>query len=210
MTASIFGATGFTGSTILQLLLQDSAFESVKIFVRKSIGLTHPKLKEYIIDFEKIESYQSDIQADTFFNCLGTTIQKAGSQAAQQRIDRDYPIAIAKVVKTGLMLNVSSVGADASASNFYLKTKGEMEDAVTEILGSRAIFFRPSFIVGQRPEFRLGEKLGIYIMKPIDFFLKGNLSKWHSIDVSILAKSMVNAAKNKPNQSVLYYKDMIV
>ena len=210
MTASIFGATGFTGSSILQLLLQDSAFESVKIFVRKSIGLTHPKLKEYIIDFDKIENHQAEIQADAIFNCLGTTIQKAGSQAAQQRIDRDYPIAIAKVVKTGLMLNVSSVGADALAGNFYLKTKGEMENGVREILGDRAIFFRPSFIVGQRPEFRLGEKLGIYVMKPIDFFLKGNLSKWHSIDVSILAKSMVNAAKNKPSQSVLYYKDMIV
>ncbi len=212
MTASIFGASGFTGSTILDLLLADSSFTEVKVFVRKPMNIKHAKLQEFIIDFDKIADYQVNIKSDVVFNCMGTTIKKAGSKAAQQTIDRDYPVAIAQVAAlagVGKILNVSSVGAEGNPSNFYLKTKTEMERGVATAMGKNAYFFRPSFIVGNRPEFRLAERGGIYLMKIFDLGLVAGLSKWHSMPVETLAQSMINVAKNGYKQPVLEYKEIL-
>jgi uncharacterized protein YbjT (DUF2867 family) len=200
MEAIVIGATGLTGQALTKYLLQDNAFTKVRLLVRKKTNLIHPKLEEIIFDFEHPERQVSALKGDVLFNALGTTIKKAGSQSAQQIIDRDYPIALAQLAKAqGVtkMLNVSSVGADEHSSNFYLRTKGEMETGVQKIFGNQAIFFQPSFLIGKRQEFRLGEKIGILAMKVADILLVGPLSKYHSIEAEAVAKAMIEYSKNE-------------
>lgn len=199
MEAIVIGATGLTGQALTKYLLQDNAFTKVKILVRKKTNLSHSKLEEIIFDFDNPSLQAVALKADVLFNALGTTLKKAGSQGAQQVIDRDYPIVLAQLAKTqGVtkMLSVSSVGADSNSSNFYLRTKGEMEDGVQKVFGNQAVFFQPSFLVGDRQEFRIGEKIGLWAMKVIDLFLVGPVAKYHSIDADDVAKAMIEHSKS--------------
>ena len=145
MKAIIIGATGLVGNLILQEVLNDTDFSEVRIFVRKSVGIINPKLKEFVSPMKEIDSLSSDIQGDVLFNALGTTIKQAGSQAEQQRIDRDLPIAFARIAAANgvkAMLNVSSVGANLNGG-FYLKTKAEMESGTEQYFHEKAFYFLP-------------------------------------------------------------------
>lgn len=201
MKVLIFGASGLTGSTLIPLLLADASVREVVLFVRKiDSRLSSPKLKQIVVDFDKLSDYADEIRGDVVFNCLGTTLAKAGSQAAQQRIDRDYPIAIAQLAAAngvGCFVSISSVGADATSGNFYLRTKGEMEAGVAAAMGKKAYALRPSMLVGNRHEFRLGEKIGIYAMKLADPLLGGTWRKYRSMPILSLAKAALAIAKGK-------------
>jgi hypothetical protein len=212
MKAVIIGATGLVGNLILRELLNDDHFSEVKIFVRKSTGIINPKLKEIINPMKDIESLKGEVQGDVLFNGMGTTIKQAGSQAEQQRIDRDIPIEFARIASDNgikLILNVSSVGASLKG-NFYLKTKAEMEHGTGKYFPGMAFHFRPSFLVGDRKEYRLAEKVLVSVMKIIDPLLGGSSKKYRSMPVDKLAKAMVNVSKHpegKPN--VLHYSDIM-
>ncbi len=200
MKAVIFGASGLTGAALTAQVLAESSVNEVVVFLRRASGMRHAKLTEIIIDFDKMQEHAAQINGDVVFNCLGTTLAKAGSQAAQQRIDRDYPIAVAQIAAANgvpLMVSVSSVGTSESG-NFYLKTKAEMEAGVVAAMGAnRSVFMRPSMLMGDRKEFRLGEKIGIYAMYGIDYVLLGGLRKYRSMPINALAKAMINVAKGK-------------
>jgi hypothetical protein len=143
---------------------------------------------------------------------MGTTIKKAGSQAEQQRIDRDLPVSFAKIAsKNGvkIMLNVSSIGASLKGG-FYLKTKAEMENGTEKFFPQNTFHFRPSFLVGERKEFRPAEKIAYFAMKAIDPILTGSAKKYRSMPVEKLAKAMINVSKNPEGKpSVLYFPEII-
>ena len=212
MKAIVIGATGLVGNLILKEVLNDSDFSEVRIFVRRSTGITNPKLKEIVSPMKDINTLKSEIQGDVLFNAIGTTIKQAGSKEEQQRIDRDLPISFARIASENgvkLMLNVSSVGADLKGG-FYLKTKAEMENGTEQFFHKAAFYFRPGFLVGKRTEFRLAEKIAFGVMKAVDPILKGSSKKYRSMPADKLAKAMVNLSKNpvgKPN--ILYYPEII-
>lgn len=206
-SAIIFGVTGLTGKTILGQLITDDRYNKIYIVSRRPTGNKHSKVEEIIFDFKDFNSLP-DLKADHVFSCMGTTIKKAGSQEAQQVIDRDYPIGIAKYAKqinAEKLIVVSSVGTDINSGNFYLRTKGEMEEGVKKHF-QKAVFVRPSFIFGDREERRIGEKIGIGIFKVINPLLMGGLSKYKGIDVKALAQAMINACFIETKQ-VLHYED---
>lgn len=205
--ALIFGVTGLTGKTILGQLLNDSRYSKIYIVSRRPTGHSDPKVEEILFDFKDFNSIPV-LKTDHVFSCMGTTIKKAGSQEAQQVIDRDYPIEIAKYAgKIGAekLVCVSSVGTDINSGNFYLRTKGEMEEGVKKHF-PKAVFVRPSFIFGDREERRTGEKIGISIFKVINPLLLGGLSKYKGVDVSRIAKAMINSCFKETKQ-VLHYED---
>lgn len=212
MKAVIIGATGLVGNLILKDVLNDSHFTEVRIFVRKPTGIINPKLKEIVNPMKDIQSLASEVVGDVLFNAMGTTIKQAGSQAEQQRIDRDIPIQFAKIASDNgakLMLNVSSVGASMKG-NFYLKTKAEMEHGTEKYFPGMAFHFRPSFLAGERREYRLAEKILVRVMKIIDPVLSGSSKKYRSMPVDKLAKAMVNLSKlpeGKPN--ILHYSEIM-
>jgi uncharacterized protein YbjT (DUF2867 family) len=206
-TAIIFGVTGLTGKTILSQLIEDKRYHKIYIISRRPTGTNNSKVEEIIFDFRNFDSLPT-LKADHVFSCMGTTIKKAGSQGAQQIIDRDYPIEIAKYasqIGAEKLICVSSVGTDINSGNFYLSTKGEMEEGVKKYF-PKAVFVRPSLIFGDREERRIGEKIGISIFKIINPLLFGGLSKYKGIDVKTLAQAMINACFIETKQ-VLHYKD---
>jgi uncharacterized protein YbjT (DUF2867 family) len=212
MKAIVIGATGLVGSHILKELLKDDSFSYVTIFVRNPTGIVNPKLKEIVSPMRDIDSLRSDIQGDVLFNALGTTIKKAGSQAEQQRIDRDLPINFARLASENgvrIIVNVSSVGASLKGV-FYLKTKAEMENGTMKFFPGKGFNFRPGFLVGNRKEFRRAEKIAFVAMKLIDPILYGSSKKYRSMPVEKLAKAMVNLTKNPEGKpSVLYYPEIM-
>jgi uncharacterized protein YbjT (DUF2867 family) len=213
MKAIVIGATGLVGNLILKELLNDNDFSEVRIFVRKPTGIINPKLKEIISPLEDIVSLSSEIRGDVLFNAMGTTIKKAGSQKEQQRIDRDMPIAFAKIASVNgvkMMLNVSSVGADLKGG-FYLKTKAEMENGTQAFFPKTIYHFRPSLLVGKRKEFRLMEKISSGVMKVIDPILIGSAKKYRSMPVEKLAKAMVSISKDPAGKpTILYFQEIMM
>ena len=212
MKAIVIGATGLVGNLILKELLNDNDFSEVRIFVRKPTGIINPKLKEIITPMTDINTLSSEIQGDVLFNALGTTIKKAGNQEEQQRIDRDLPVVFAKIASENgvkIMLNVSSVGANLNGG-FYLKTKAEMENGTGKFFPQSVFHFRPGFLVGDRKEFRLVEKIASGVMKVIDPILTGSSKKYRSMPADKLAKAMVSLSKNPAGKpAVLQFSDIM-
>jgi uncharacterized protein YbjT (DUF2867 family) len=212
MRAIIIGATGLVGNLILKEVLEDIDFSEVRIFVRKPTGIINPKLKEFVSPMAEIVSLTCEVKGDVLFNALGTTIKKAGSQAEQQRIDRDLPVSFARIAsKNGvkIMLNVSSAGASLKGG-FYLKTKAEMENGTDKFFPGNIYHFRPGFLVGERKESRPAEKIAYFVMKAIDPILTGPAKKYRSMPADKLAKAMINVCKNPEGKpSVLYFPEII-
>ena len=204
-TALLLGATGLTGSLLLNLLLQSEDYKKVIIYVRKSTNQIHPKLVEQIIHYDTIETA---VEADDVFCCLGTTIKIAKTKEAFEKVDLHYPLKIAALQhKAGStqFLVVSAMGASASSSIFYSKTKGLME-AGLEAIGFESLYiFRPSFIMGNRKEERMGEKIGIAISKLIAPLMLGPLKNYQPVEASAIAASMIAHAlsNQKGNQLIL-------
>ncbi|MGB3947384.1 MAG: NAD(P)H-binding protein [Bacteroidia bacterium] len=197
-TAIIIGATGLIGNELLNLLLNDSEFEKVKIFVRKSQSITNSKLEQHIVNFDSIENFSSLITGDVCYCCLGTTINTAGSKEAFTKVDYTYPTEFAKIAKNNGIANfllISSIGANKNSSNFYLKVKGDTEYALEQLNFKHLALLRPSMLLGKRTEFRLGESIGKIAMKLFSFAFIGSLKAYKAIEATTVAKAMIVLSK---------------
>ena len=193
-TALVAGATGLTGKHLLEFLLADERYASVCALVRKATLQAHPKLSEHVIDFESLGKLP---KADDAFCCLGTTIKKAGSQAAFRKVDFDTVInfaAAAKAAGAKRFLVVSALGANAKSSVFYNRVKGEMENALKAMNFESLHVFRPSFLLGERAEARVGERLGIAVFSALAPLMIGPARKIRPVEAKAVARGMVLAA----------------
>lgn len=137
--------------------------------------------------------------ADDIFCAIGTTIKKAGSQENQYRIDCEYPNNIAKLAKENgakQFALVSSIGANKNSNNFYLRTKGDLEEKLKSLNFNSLIIMRPSLILGNRKEFRLGEKTAIIFAKIVSPLFIGGLKKYKGVNASNIAQSMILHSNN--------------
>jgi uncharacterized protein YbjT (DUF2867 family) len=211
-TALVVGATGLVGSQCLKTLLDGGAYERVIAFTRRPLGQQHPRLVETIVDFDKLEDLEPFPAADVFC-ALGTTIAKAGSQADYLKVDFEYPRIVAErsaAAGATQFLLVSSVGADPQSGNFYLRVKAQLEKAVTGRSFESVHIFRPSFLIGSREEFRLGETLGVAASRALQFALMGKLRKYRPIAASTVATAMAAAAREaKPGRHIYHYDDIV-
>lgn len=190
-TAIIIGATGLIGSTLVEQILENPAYSKVILLLRKPLNISHPKLLQELIDFDKSDA--SKIVGDDLFCAMGTTLAKAGSKEAQYKIDCTYPFEIGKIAKANGMkqyILVSSLGADFQSSNFYLRTKGDLEQKIESLGFQNFVSLRPSFLLGDRKEFRLGEKIAVVIAKLLSPLMIGGLKKYRGIEASKVANSM--------------------
>lgn len=209
-SALLVGATGLVGGHCLQLLLSSPEYSRVCIIGRRSLVIRHPKLKQVTVDFDALPQDPAVFGVDDVFCCLGTMIAKAGSQEAFARVDRDYPIVIAGLaVKFGAkqFLLVSSVGADIQSRNFYLRTKGEVEGAISVLPFQSAHIFRPSMLLGKRMEFRWKERLFEPLMRGLQWMFVGSLRKYRPIEARDVASAMVSAA-SRGGQGVQIYEGL--
>lgn len=196
-TALILGATGLVGGKLLDRLLASDRYERVTTIGRRSTGRQHPALVQHVVDFEDLEGHADLFAVDDIFCCLGTTIRKAGSQERFLEIDVEYPVQAAELgAARGAeqFLVVSSLGADPDSRVFYSRAKGEMEVRVRQ-LPLRAIWIlRPSLLLGERDELRVGERVAEVVMVPVAPLLIGPLRRYRPIRASAVAQAMVDLA----------------
>lgn len=206
-SAIVVGATGLTGTSLIEQLCENDDYVSVIVIARRELQYKHPKLEVKIRNFDTLE--ERDIEfAHELYCCLGTTIKKAGSREAFEKVDFEYPLAIASLAKKrGIphMLVITAMGANEQSSIYYNRVKGKLEQALMELGLQRLSIIRPSLLVGQREEFRFGEKLGETVLKLIKPLLIGPLKRVRSIDASQVAKAMIVIALHGKKQPVTIY-----
>ena len=206
----VAGSTGLIGRNVIEALSNTN--QSVVALTRRSISNLPHNITELIIDFDAFEKHGSLPPCSNVFICLGTTIKTAGSKENFRKVDIDYCLSIAKKAqKSGAetLSLISSIGANSSSKNFYLKTKGELEEAIQDLGFSTVNIFRPSFLVGERSEKRMAEKVAIKLAKIMDLFLIGSARKYRSVKAELLAKTMVSKIDSKPGVNYFYFDDFL-
>lgn len=166
-TAIVIGATGLVGRALVDHLADADHIDKIITLTRRSANHLSPKVFNQVVDFDHLEDYAESFNGDLLFSCLGTTIKQAGSISAQRKVDLDYQFKAAQIaVNNGVnhYLLVSSSGANERSNNEYLKMKGELEQKIKALPFKRISIFQPSLLLGQRTEFRLGEKIGGWVM----------------------------------------------
>lgn len=208
----VIGASGLIGSALISSLCKDESIGKITIIARSLFVISNPKIIIKIIDFENTNQFQNALKdADVIFCAVGTTLKKVkGDISAYRKVDYDIPVNAAKYGKESGAMHfavVSSYGADSSKSNFYLKLKGEMEDALREMNLPSLYIFRPSLLLGKRRERRLLEDIGQSVLPIVAPLFPSNMRPILGGDV---AKAMIEAVKqNKDAHKVYHYNDMM-
>lgn len=212
-TALLAGATGLVGSHVLQLLLADAGWSRVVTVGRRTTPVRHAKLEQRVLDLGGIGALGDLPRADDVFCCLGTTIKQAGSQQAFRRVDYDFVVGLARAgVRLGATQFVlcSAIGADPESRMFYSRVKGEAEAAV-RTLPYRAIqIFRPSLLLGERSEFRLGERIAMAGAPLLRVVLVSRLRRYRPIQARDVARAMVRIAREAPRGPNVFEYDAML
>jgi uncharacterized protein YbjT (DUF2867 family) len=214
-TATIIGSTGMIGSYLLDLLVQDKSFDTIRLIVRRNVPKTAANVEVKLVDFDNAEAFKTAITgSDVVFCTIGTTQKNVkGDKDLYRKIDFDIPVNAARYCKeTGCekFVIVSSVGANSKSSNFYLRLKGEVEEAI-QSSGVKAIhIMQPSMLLGDRKEKRTGESLVQGTMKLFSFLLLGKLKRFTPIHGKLLGTAMIAAVKNNKEGIFTYeYNDIV-
>ena len=195
---TLFGATGLIGSYLLKFLLKDSDIHLINLVGRKPFHLQHDKINNIVIDFEDFSSILNSVSgSEIVFVSIGTTMSKVnGDKQKYKSVDFDIIFNIAKACKqknVRQLIYVSSLGANSNSSNFYLRLKGEIDEAIAELNLNSTSVFRPSVLLGKRNESRPGEKILQLVMPLLEFIIPSDSKAIKADDV---AKSMLNNSKN--------------
>ena len=197
MTATLVGATGLIGSFLLEELLNDPYFDTVRILIRRPLDITRLKLEKKIVDFNDSDSLLVALSnSDVMFCAIGSTMKKVkGDKEAYRKIDFDIPVKLARFCKmTGCekFILVSSAGSNSKSRNFYQRLKGETDEAVKSVGLETVHIMRPSLLLGGRKEFRPGENIGKALMTSLSFLIPAKYKAIHGKEV---AKVMIALAK---------------
>ena len=203
LNANVIGATGLVGKQLVKQLLGNENFGKVRIFVRREIGIQHPKLEQHITDFDNEKLWAKNLTGDVLFSALGTTLKQAGSKEKQYEVDFTFNLNFAQKAKENGIENyvlVSSIGANAKSSIFYTRIKGELDEAVAKLKFKNLVILRPSSLTGDRDETRWMEKMSIPIARFVTNFI---FKKYRPISGETVAQAMINAVLNtKPDKTI--------
>lgn len=197
------GATGLVGSACLRFLLREPAFDRVVVPTRRPLPRevdpdgsgaelvgSEDKLVERVVDFRRLRESPELMQVDEVVCALGTTIKKAGSREAFREVDYEYPVVIGELAREhgarGFRL-VSAMGADPRSAFFYNRVKGDVEAAIRQMAFESLTILRPSLLLGERDEFRLGEE----IAKRLTFLIP---KKYKPVAADVVARALARSA----------------
>jgi uncharacterized protein YbjT (DUF2867 family) len=191
----LLGATGLTGGKVLDGLLASSEVSSVVTPVRRALALSHEKLEQREMDFDRMSEHGELFAVDAIICCLGTTIKKAGSREQFRKVDYGYPLKAAELGRANgvkAFVLMSAIAASSSSTVFYNRVKGEAEDGVKSLGFPCLSIYQPSLLLGKREEQRTAEALGIKAMPLINRALIGPLERFRGIEAGTVARAMVN------------------
>ena len=211
-TALLFGSSGLVGGHLLNELIKDNNYSKIKIFVRSVPTISDPKIEIIKTDFNNLDKHKGDIMGDDCFFCIGTTRQNSPDKNEYRRVELEIPKEIALIAKLNSIKSfvfVSSGYADPKSSGDYLKFKGEVEEELKKLDFPKLGIMRPSFLIGNRKEKRIGEKIGIFVFKLLSPLLLGPLKKIKPINSEIVAKAMVVFIQSDTRQ-IIFESDEIL
>lgn len=214
-TAILIGASGLIGSHIVSQLLDDNSFSRVRLLVRRKLPFEHAKLEQVVLDLNDEGAYREALgNGDCIFSCIGTTQKNVGGDnALYKKIDHDIPLNAARAgIENGFkkFLIVSSVGANASSSTFYLALKGRIEEDLKALPFDSLCLFRPSMILGKRGERRPLEKVMQGVTRMLAFLFLGPLRPYHPVKARDVAAAMIAASKLAPTGIRIFeYREMM-
>ena len=193
-TAIVAGASGLVGKELVQRLINSDQYRLIYVLSRKKSGLVNDKIRELMIDFEKVGQLKFDEPIDDVFCSLGTTMKQAGSRDNFKKVDYEYVVALANLGKrhgASKFIVISAMGANSKSAVFYNKIKGMTEDALKDIGFNQLIILRPSLLLGERAEKRFAERLSGIFMKAFNFIIPDN---YKAIQAEKVAECMLKMA----------------
>ena len=211
-TALIFGSSGLVGGQLLNKLIQNNNYNKIKVFVRSDPQIKDVKLEIIKTDFNNLENHRDDIKGDDCFYCIGTTKQNSPDKNEYRRVELDVPKQVAQIAKSNLVNSfvfVSSGYADPNSSGDYLKFKGLVEEELKKLNFSKLGIMRPSFLIGNRKEKRVGEKIGIFLFKILSPLFLGPLKKMKPIHSEKVAKAMIKISNGDFKQHVFESNEIV-
>ena len=211
-TALVFGSSGLVGQQLVQQLIHNSAYQKIKLFVRKKPNIQNPKIEIIETKFDNLEILSPEIKGDSCFFCIGTTKKNSPDKTEYQRVELDLPKKIANLAKQNKIQSfifISSGYANSKSSGEYLRYKGLVEEELISLKFDNLGILRPSFLLGNRKEKRIGEKIGIFIFKLLSPLFVGPIKKMKPIHSEIVARSMIKIA-NSDLQKTVYESNEIV
>ena len=211
-TALVFGSSGLIGGHLLDQLIKNDNYNKIKLFVRSEIIINEPKIESIKTDFNNLESCKDNIKGDDCFFCIGTTKQNSPNKNEYQKVELDLPKEIAKIAKDNLIKSfifISSIYANQNSSGDYVKFKGLVEEELKKLNFSNLGILRPSFLMGDRKEKRVSEKIGILTFRLLSPLLLGPLKKMKPINSEKVAKAMIKIA-NENLEKTIFESDEIV
>lgn len=197
-TAIVIGATGLVGRELVRKLLDDASWGKVVVFVRRSLDIKAETLEEHLVDFEQIVDWQDQLQGNSLFICLGTTLKQAGSKQVMRKIDLELPLEIAAIAKQNDVqdcLVISSLMANANSFAYYLRLKGELEQQLASLKFQRLMIFRPGPLLGERSSPRFSEQV-VAAMQPLFSFTYSPMKAWRGIQARELAQLIISKANS--------------
>ena len=211
-TALLFGSSGLIGGHLLNILIQNNDYNKIKIFVRSEPKIKNSKIEIIKADFNNLKNHIEDIKGDDCFFCIGTTKLNSPEKNEYKRIERDMPVEIAEIAKANSVntfIYVSSGFADPKNSGAYLRYKGEVEVELKKLNFSKLRIMRPSFLIGNRKEKRLGEKIGIFLFKLFSPLFLGPLKKMKPIQSEKVAQAMINVVQKDYKQTIFESNEIV-
>ena len=204
-TALLFGSSGLVGGHLLNQLINDNKYSKIKLFIRKDPEISDPKVEVIKTNFNNLQNHKKDIKGDDCFFCIGTTKQNSPDKNEYRRVELDMPKEIAQIAKLNSVNSfvfVSSGYADPKSSGDYLKFKGEVEEELKKLNFPKLGIMRPSFLLGDRKEKRIGEKIGIFIFKLLSPLFLGPIKKMKPIHSATVAKAMIRTANENLEKNI--------
>ena len=211
-TALVFGSSGLVGGHLLNQLIENDNYNKIKIFVRSEPKNHNPKIEIIKTDFNNLENHKEDIKGDDCFFCIGTTKQNSPDKNEYRRVELDIPKKIAQIAKSNSVKSfvfVSSGYADPKSSGDYLKFKGEVEEELKRLNFPKLGIMRPSFLLGDRKEKRVGEKIGIFVFKLLSPLFLGPLKKMKPIHSETVAKAMIKIANENLRKTIFESNEIV-
>ena len=204
-TALLFGSSGLVGGHVFDQLIKDTNYSKIKLFVRSVTEITDFKVEIIKTDFNNLENHKEDIIGDDCFICIGTTKQNSPDKDEYRRVELDIPKEIAKIAKSNSVnsfIFVSALYANPKSSGDYVRFKGLVEEELKRLNFPKLVLMRPSFLMGDRKEKRVAEKIGIFVFKLLSPLLLGPLKKMRPIHSETVAKAMIRAANENVEKNI--------
>lgn len=206
-SALVLGATGLVGKELVKILWEQNQYEKIRVLTRRPVKMKGQVCEPHIIDFEELQIHSDLFGVTDVFCCLGTTIKKAKTKEAFRKVDYEYPVMAAKLAKdqgAEKFLIITAMGANSNSTFFYNRVKGDVEDSLRNLNLPALHIFRPSLLLGNREEFRFGEKLAEKASGFLNALMLGPLRPYRGIHTSKVAAAMAAVADSNKNGTNIY------